>query len=315
MKKLLPFLCCLFTICVHAQQKLNTFHVVDNKTQKPIPATSITIVRAKLSITTEKDGIFVIPGNLEKMRDSVILYAQNYELFKITLAQLNGMDTIRLSKITNNLVTARLNYKDDTLLNNYNRSEIAYYAGLNTETAQFDYLQLAQRFNVQKPGIRLKSVVVNKLSFNVVYSITDPDSQYDSTELEHTTYRVHIYDVNTLTGGPGKDLSDKIIEVKILDSKQSNFNLKKYNIIIPNKTFFVAIEWLRDYYNLGYVMVHDKKLKRNVQQLNYRPTIGISPITGKKLNIWGLDYKHNWKPYTYFMPFGTDLAIKAGIEY
>jgi hypothetical protein len=310
MKKLLTFICCILTFGANAQQKFNTFYIVDSASKKAIPVVSITLVRAKLSITTEKDGIFTIPGNIAMMRDTVVFYAQNYLQLKMPLHKLDGMDTIKLNKFVFKPLVTKLNYKEDTLLNDFKRRDVSYYAGIDTETMLFEYLQLAQQFEVPKIGIKLKSVTMNRLAFSVDYQ-----TQYDFTELEHTKFRIHIYDINQVTGGPGNDLCDQVIEVKSGDSRQLGINLKKYNIVIPNKTFFIAVEWLRDNFNIGYSMVYDEKLKKDVKRINYRPAIGISPITGKKLNIWGLEFNHEWKLYTYFSPFGTDLAIKATIEY
>jgi hypothetical protein len=92
------------------------------------------------------------------------------------------------------------------------------------------------------------------------------------------------------TGKPGKDLFINIIEIKIADSKKTRINLKKYNIIIPNKTFFVAIEWMRDYYNAHYYKPDAEKI------ISYKPAIGMLPISNKTLNIWAMDVSRNWIP-------------------
>ncbi|MES2428543.1 MAG: hypothetical protein V4560_16295 [Bacteroidota bacterium] len=301
MKKLFVFIGCLFSLNAFAQEKLNTFHVVDSKTKKPVKAVSITIVRAKLSINTENDGVFIIPGNLIGMRDTVILYAQTYIQLKIALNKLDGIDTIQMNKFVSAPGVTQFNYKDDTLLNNFDQNNIGHYAGIHTRNAFFNYLQLAQQFDIKKVGIRLKTVTVQKLTFN-----------YNPQKAK---FKIRIYDIDSTTGGPGKDLCYDIIEVVSNESSKQNINLKNYNIIIPNKTFFVTIEWIRDNYNAGYAMIYDVNIRASVQHINYRPIIGISPITGDKLNIWALNFKHEWKPFTYFSPFGTDLAIKATVEY
>jgi hypothetical protein len=133
--------------------------------------------------------------------------------------------------------------------------------------------------------------------------------------LDVTKFRIRVYDIDPVTNGPGRDLCTEVIEESKSVGSQVTKNLKKYNIIIPNKVFFIAIEWLRDYYNGGYSISYKFDENKPTKQVNYRPAIGISPITGKKLNIWALNFKREWQPFTYFMPFGTDLAIKASIEY
>ncbi|RZM24352.1 MAG: hypothetical protein EOO88_23115 [Pedobacter sp.] len=300
------FLFCLFTSFAKAQEKVNTFHIVDSATKIAVPSVSVVIVKAKLAITTEKDGIFNIPGDLAKMSDTLILSAQNYTTLKLPLRILHKIDSLYLVKASTEIVAATSSMQSDSVLNDYDRKDIVHYAGIHTETSLFENLQLAQQFDVTKSGLQLNGVVVNRLAFSVDFNLAG---------LEVTTFRIRIYDVDATTGGPGKDLCRHLIEIKDKDSRQFKVNLSQYNIILPHKTFFVDIEWLRDFRNMGYATVFDEKSGRSVQHINYRPAIGISPLKGPKLNIWGLNMKREWKPYTYFLPDYTDLAIKATIAY
>jgi hypothetical protein len=78
MRKVLILIACIFSICAQAQQKLNRFHLVDQESGLAIPSVSVAIVKAKLLMTTEKDGIFIIPGDLKRMQDTIMFYVQNY---------------------------------------------------------------------------------------------------------------------------------------------------------------------------------------------------------------------------------------------
>ncbi len=293
MKETLLFLFCILTAYAQAQEKVNTFHIVDSATKTAVPSVSVTIVKAKLAITTEIDGIFNIPGDLSKMKDTLILSAQNYTTSKLPLHVLNNVDTLYLVRSSTEIVLAASNSSTDSVLNDYNRKDIVHYTGIHTETSLFEYLQLAQQFDVPRSGLQLDGVVVNRLAFSVGPSAAGS---------EVTTFRIRIYDVDTVTGRPGKDLCRHLIEIKDKDSRQFKVDLSQYNIILPHKTFFVAIEWLRDFRNMGYATVYDEKSGRSVQHINDRPAIGISPLKGPKLNIWSLNMKREWKPYTYFSP-------------
>jgi hypothetical protein len=317
MKKALLVIACLFSLYASAQEKINTFHLIDEDTRKPVPSVSVAIVRAGLSITTEKDGVFSIPGELDRMRDTVILYVQNYELRKIQLHLLNGLDTIWLKKLPDpTAINVKVTVKADTLLNDYRKQDVGYYTGLHSGDGPFEYLQLAQQFTVQKEGTILKNVTIHRLAFNLNYEWAPGDPfQYKWTELEHTRFRIRVYDIDPVTGAPGKDLCNETIEIKDRDESKVGTNLKSYNILIPHKTFFIAIEWLRDYYNMTYTRVYNADFKKMKNLTNYRPAIGISPVKGDKLNIWGLNLKHEWKPFTDYSPDFTDLAIKAVVGY
>ncbi|HWZ35216.1 MAG TPA: hypothetical protein VNW51_03610 [Mucilaginibacter sp.] len=315
MKNLFILIACLLSLNVRAQQQMNTFQLVDDSTRSAIPSVSVSIVRAKLSITTEKDGIFKIPGDLSKMRDTIIFFAQHYEPLTLQLQDLSTLRVIGLKKVMPAAKAARVKLKKDTLLNDFNRLEVSYYAGLHVSDPAFDFLQLAQKFEAPKAGSLLSRVNVHRLAFYLNYGDFLNPHQFAYTDLEYTKFRLRIYDIDTRTGGPGKDLCDQIIEISGSDQKQLITNLSGYNIIIPNKTFFVAVEWLRDYYNAGTINIPDPKDRRYKQHSFHKPPIGISPNTGKNLNIWALDFAHRWKPYTEFSPFGTDLAIKVNVEY
>lgn len=311
MKKLTIVLFYCFVLRTSAQDKLNKFHVVDSLSGKAIPSVSVTLVRAGLSINTEKDGIFMIPGNLASLRDTVILYAQNYKLNKLLIHQLDGRDTLRLTKYAIDLESEPAKHTNDTLLNNYRKQDIVHYAGVNTPIAKFEYLQIAQQFYTTKPGIALKSIKLNRLAFGL------DTSDYTWTHLVHldvTKFRIRIYDIDPVTHGPGRDLCSEVIEESKSSGSQVSVNLKKYNITIPNTTFFVAVEWIRDFYNAGYSISYDKEGNKS-REINYRPAIGVSAVTGNTLNIWSLNLKREWKPFTYFMPFGTDLAMSVVIAY
>jgi hypothetical protein len=311
MKSIITLIFCLFTLLVNAQDKLNKFHIIDSVSSKPVPSVAVTLIRAKLSITTEKDGIFMVPGNLALLRDTVMLYAQNYKPRKILLRSLNGRDTLRLIKYDAELKEVSAKYNTDTLLNDYRKKDVVHYAGVNTSIAKFEFLQIAQQFYTAKPGIALKSIKLNRLSFGLDVS----DNTWTGlVHLDVTKFRIRIYDIDPITHGPGRDLCSKIIEERKSVGSQVSINFKKYNIIIPNTTFFVAVEWMRDFYNAGYSIAVDLEGK-TTREINYRPAIGISPVTGNALNIWALNLNREWKPFTYFMPFGTDLAMSAVIAY
>jgi hypothetical protein len=312
---LLPVFCAL---TVNAQQKTNSFHIVDSATLKPVPAVTIAIVRAALSITTEKDGVFTIPGDLSSMRDTVVIYTQNYNPVRMALAGLDGRDTIKISMQATAGQVAKLSFKNDTLINDYNRFDVGNFVGLHIGNGEFKYLQIAQRFEASRAGTVLKNVNIERLAFYLNKSKEVPPSgkngQYEYSELEHTTFKLRVYDVNPVTGGPGADLCDKLIEIKSRDDKKLATNLTRYNIFIPGKVFFVAIEWMRDYANMGYVHINDK-LGGYKGHANYRPAIGLSPTKGDKLNIWALNLNQQWSLYTYHSPDFTDLAIKATLGY
>ena len=293
---------------VYAQDKLNVFHIVDSETKLPIPSVSVSIIRAKLAINTEMDGILSIPGDLSTMRDTIIFATQNYRVSKFQLRELKGRDSILLTKVPFVAPAKQAVPKLDTLLNDFDRSEIEHYAGVNAKTASFDWLQLAQRFDSPKIGAVLKNVTIYRLVFTLNY-----ERQMNFVDMEYTKFRVRIYGLDSLNGGPGRDLCSKVIEVKSNGRRQMKIDLTDLNVVLPDYEFFVAVEWIRDFHNMGYVRWNNPNGETD-RVINYRPTIGISPVKTENLNMWGMNFRRQWLPYRYFSPDFTDLAIKATVS-
>lgn len=318
MKRLLLIICCIISAAGYAQkppQKVNTFHVVDSSTGKPVPYTSISILKAKLAITTEADGVFNIPGDLGAMQDTITLNAQTYIQLKLALSKLATVDTIRLTKIAGIHPEAKNKFSAKMILNDYLADDIGLYAGVATDDASFNYLQIAQRFAGSTTNNRLASITINKTSDWML-----------------TKFRIRIYDIDPANGGPGADLFGGIIDIdnqdyvndflnrrsdytSFVESKKTTVDLNRYNIIIPHKSFFVAVEWLRDFFNASKAPFYNKFTQKVDTAIVFRPYIGISPVKGDKLNIWVMELNGKWKIYDHFYPLGTDLAIKATVEY
>ncbi|GAB3936225.1 hypothetical protein GCM10028827_38940 [Mucilaginibacter myungsuensis] len=298
-----------------AQIKMNNFRIVDAETKLPIPYVSISLSRANVAMNTEQDGLLSIPGDLATFRDTVFIAAQNYLIIKAPIRSLNGLDTIRLRKSAYRppLITPS-NTGTDTVLNKFNWRDVCFFAGVHTENARFSYLQMAQEFDVPVQGATLKQISICRLAhMGLVRMSADGDviimNQEKYVQLELTKFRLRFYDVDPRTGGPGRDIYTKVVEVSNKDDRNLKINLKEYSIIIPGKKFFVAVEWLRTFDNAGYAEY------RSEQNLIYKPTLGMLPYATGKLKIWGLTYGHKWQPYTYYSPDWTDLAISATVKW
>jgi hypothetical protein len=309
MKTLFTFLLLVFVTRVGAQDKLNLFHIVDSDTKLPIPSVSVSIIRARLAINTENDGIFSIPGDLSRMRDTIIFAVQNYKVFKSPIRELKGQDSIQLVRDPFLAPPKQSVSKLDTLLNDFNSSDIEHYAGINERATSFELLQLAQRFDSPKIRGVLKNVSIYRLVFTL-----NGEGQMNYGGMEYTKFRVRIYGLDSLTRGPGRDLCSKVIEAKSNGRRRIKIDLTNLNIIIPDPEFFVAVEWVRDFHNMGYVRLNNADGSTTDRVINYRPAIGISPVKTNDLNIWGMNFRRAWLPYRYFSPDFTDLAIKAEVS-
>jgi hypothetical protein len=292
---------------VQAQEKLNVFHIVDSISKKPIRSASVTLVRAKLSMSTERDGIFIIPGNLKQLNDSVIIYSQGYSVFKTLLNRMEGMDSIKLEKQQFKEERTDLRGKQESILNPFKVKDVDRFTGINTATNPFEYLQLAQQFYLMKPGAQITKVKIRRLAFsNINYS-----DIISYKGIDYAQFRLRFYAADSLKSGPGREICTEIVELSDRDNLQISIDVEKYHIIVPGKSFFIAIEWIKDFLNQGFSNVFDRKTDSRKQSVNFRPAIGILNTRGDQLNIWSLNLKRQWKPFTYYSPYFTDLAITA----
>ncbi|MEJ7559949.1 MAG: hypothetical protein WKF66_16675 [Pedobacter sp.] len=310
MYRILISLIIVFACDVQAQEKLNTFHVVDSISKKPIRSASVTLMRAKLSMSTESDGIFIIPGNLKLLNDSVIIYSQGYGVFRTLLNRMDGMDSIKLAKQQFKLDTTDLTGKQESILNPFKVKDVVRFTGINTATTPFEYLQLAQQFYLIKPGAQLTKVRIRRLAFsNIDYSNT-----LSYKGIDYAKFRLRFYAADSLQPGPGREICTEIVEVSDRDNQQISVDVEKYHIMVPGKSFFIAVEWIKDFVNQGFSNVFDRKTYSVKQSVNFRPAIGILDKRGNQLNIWSLNLKRQWKPFTYYAPYFTDLALTAIVK-
>jgi len=110
-----------------------------------------------------------------------------------------------------------------------------------------------------------------------------------------------------VTKQPANDLTDEVIEVKT-KSKIVELNLEKYKIYIPNKDFFIAIEWLRIPYNATETKINGKTVT------NYAPSIGWSKNQASNMEIWELGLNNVWGKFPAYLN-ANNLAIAVSLKY
>lgn len=134
-------------------------------------------------------------------------------------------------------------------------------------------------------------------------------------ELSGTTFILKIYDVDSLTGAPGKSLLKEPLITKNGSNPLVKIDLSKFNIIIPGKTFFVGIEWIFTDRNQRLMNITYDRFVKNKRHVVanpiYQPFIGMVKNNKSTSDAWVFTQEHIWKLYTHNMPYMTDLAISA----
>ncbi|NRF37207.1 hypothetical protein [Pedobacter foliorum] len=200
--------------------------------------------------------------------------------------------------------------QENLILNGIHKDSVCFYIGFQKVNEQFNYLQAAQKFSTEKAGSILQQVELGRLIIpaNVVESrIVEPTN---------TTFLLHIYDVDSLTGAPGASLISEPLEVKNRSNPIVKIDLRKYKIRIPGKTFFVSIEWLTNSINQRFMqlsgnieLVPGKRFRKTA--FIYQPFVGMVKNKKTTSDAWVMTSERQWKLYTHNMPYMTDIAISA----
>lgn len=312
---MLTFTCFLFCIPQLHAQNLTKYLIVDSKSKKELPGVVVSIIHADISIRTDADAYFELDmeGLLE---DTLLLSYQGYNDLKMPIKKLKEVKELVLEQKPIKAINQKIEkqQKEILTLNQVDKNKITHFAGVHTNTTPFKYLQLAQRFQGPAEGMTLKALkIYMPIPIAASRKITKEQElflkPYNFKKLPpFTIFRVRIYDEDPTTHQPGIDLCSSIIELKNNDQLEMEVDLDKYNVSIPGKAFFVAIEWMRNGNNVFELDIVSGKM----QKLHaYKPFIALSPLKGSQLNVYALNFRNEWAPFTYFMPHLTDLAITA----
>ncbi len=307
----------LFPSILNAQ-KVFKIAVIEEKTHYPIPYTAIALIKQNLAVNTDEDGLFDLDEEVIKSGDTLLVTSQGFlpEKLPVRFFEENRVVEMKADTLKNTLFLVAGNKNQNLWLNNdFNPQKLGAFAGPAKVEDSFDYLQLAQKFELPEANAMLKRVKVARLIqyIDPQSSVVLPNSRVAP---ERTKFLLRIYDVDSLTGMPGKDLCDSLIEIKNNERKIIRINVTNLKIKIPGKAFFVGVQLLRLPFNVCYVELPSSPKSSFTSSYScFKPSIAISDVKHDKLNTYVLNFRNEWHPYTYFAPDYTDFAISAQVEY
>ena len=264
--------------------------VINKTTQDKVPFASVSLIKAKAVVNTNENGVFKLSNFTIIPNDTLIVTSIGFFPMKIAVDKNgNGSLKIELTEIIHNLkevVVRNNNFKNNTTLNEFDKFH-AYY-GDGTVISQ-----VAQHFVSPSANAMLKNIKIDRNSIPILSP-------------QKTIFRLRFYAVDSISKAPSYDLTDQIIEVNS-KSKIVELNVEKYNIYLPNKDFFVAIEWLRIPYN-----AEEIKFKGGTKT-TYAPSIGFSQNSAPFMDVWQLRLNNVWDKIPSYMV--SNLAIAVSINY
>ena len=270
--------------------------VINTKTKAMIPFATIGLMKENIGTNANEDGSFSLISRTNKANDTLIISCIGFITQKLPVDGNNKTNVVielteQFTILNEIVIKNKINWTTITL-NEFSK------CGNNFLTTNGYQTQLAQHFKVDKNNSLLTEIKICRRSMSII----DPDK---------TIFRIRIYDIDTLTRSPSTDLCDKIIEIKT-NGKFINLNVEKYRIFIPNKDFFIAIEWLKIPYN-----ENKRKAKVNGKEfeyITYSPSIGLTNNINKNMEVWMLDYNNYWRPML-SMNNKTSVSISATVKY
>lgn len=283
----------LFPFVVSAQSVLSGW-VVDAKTKQPVAFATVGLIRANSGVTASETGAFKIDSEQPLQHDTLVVSCVGYQTKKIALKDLpGGSIRIELDAFVQELTPVVVGKRDW----NYVRlNEYSSPASLNSGTR--GYAQLAQYFSAPEAGGILHSVQLCRLDAAIF-------------GLDKTVFRLRVYDIDSLTGGPGADLCQKVIEVNT-GKRTVRVALDSLQIMIPKKEFFVAIEWLKLPMNEMKEKVKMTDGKRLAYK-GYRPSLYFSNVQTPQVNYWMKLYNGKWQRMSKTLG-KTNLAMMAIVK-
>jgi hypothetical protein len=242
--------------------------VVDVLTLQVIPYATIGLMKQNSGGNADQNGFFTI--NCKYVDDTVFISSVGYQTEKFSVQSLKVNTTIKLNskpKLLKEVVVRDL--RSSATIND-NNCEATWY--LTSDGKQFLVAQL------------LQAPTANTLLQSIKLCMESGQGK--------SVFRIRIFDYDSMTRGPGEELTDTAIQVAAT-SKDNSFNLEPFRIFLPQKLFFVSIEWL-------ILPINDAsyRAKYNGKKsffLDYKPHLGMGSVPESHLEVWELAYSNHWR--------------------
>lgn len=263
--------------------------VVNSNSNLPVPYATVGFKTAKVGLTTNENGMFVIDTNTFA-RDTLIISSVGYKTFEIAVSSVLITPEIKLEEHQLNLREVRL--YSGKLQNEITIDEFSNCTNHSYTTSGF-ITQVAKLFEAPVSNAMLSDVFI-------------------CTSNRNSIFRLRLYEIDSITRKPSFDLIDTVIEIKA-KKRKIHISLDAYKVYLPDKEFFVAIEWLKIPYNEDKVKIEMGGEK--AIHINYAPFISMKSIEPDEHNLprsFHLDYLGNW--YSLFN-YDRDILISVTLKY
>jgi CarboxypepD_reg-like domain len=213
-----------FGIPIFGQDLCQGF-IINKLTREKIPFVTISLLNDNRGTNADDQGMFHLCIN-KLNNDTLIVSSVGYKYLKIPVRNLPLNMVLELEEKRNILpevIIGKKSIMSSLILNEFSQCGNNYYTTSGVIT------QMAQHFQAPIENSQLSEINICKLGDN-------------------SLFRIRIYSMDSINKIPSEDIADTIIEVKS-SKRHVHINLEKFNIVIPKKDFFIAIEWIKIPYN------------------------------------------------------------------
>jgi hypothetical protein len=267
--------------------------VINKETRQGVAFATVGLVKQNIGTNSDEKGSFSLYIT-STANDTLIFSSIGYETLKVALNKNNPNAIFELKPKTDYLkeviVVSNYNWKS-VILGQYSNCGSHYY------TVSYSVNQVARHFKVPMANTLLKEIEICKYGIAII----DP---------ARTKFRIRIYSMDSITNQPLNDLCDSIIELDVT-GRHIKVNLEKYNIMLHDKDFFVAVEWLRIPMNEEKNNKSSYGGKHKVKFSTFSPLLAIKDKTSdnEEFKSWILDYSGKWRPISW------TAMISATVKY
>lgn len=287
---------CILTTASRAQTVYEG-QLLDNITELPMPAATVTLSKRHLSTQTNEQGYFKIAVDSAAVNEMLIFTSVGYKTFKLSASNYKPGIFIRMQPGENILkqINIKARKEKKVTLDRFVVSSTNFFHPI-ISAVMFgrNYKWMAKLFEAPSPGAKLENIKLGRDDFgNHLITIN-----------KFARFNLHVMAVDSVTSAPGRILFTK--EINLQDNSHFvSIDLSKDNISLPSAKFFIAIEYFFIPYNEVVSMSTAPKVagkdKDGEQVLDdtpiyyilYQPFLSIS-IQNHPATMWYKDLGDKW---------------------
>lgn len=296
--------------------------IVDKNTELAVQGVTVRLLKENIAASTNAQGYFRLTSNSTQLNDTLIFSSVGYYSFRLPVSLYRENLFLLLHPRTTDLQEVGITNRKlkDLTLNKFVWADIAQDRDDRTQpfTAMYAFAKL---FAAPNGNMVLKNIALGRRSFQ------DKNEERPLIKSSpKTRFRLHLLTVNPATGGPGAVLFTK--EVQLDDNAALiRVDLSKDAIVIADRQFYIAVEWLRIPLN-ELVRLNIAPKIRKVTRMGgtiledvaeystvYQPAlIGMRQRRGAI--SWTQNEKGKWVPYnTATRGRGLEIALSATVHH